>query len=245
MRAIPKTAVDLVAKWEGCELTAYRDIVGVVTIGFGHTGPEVKVGQKITQAQAKALLTEDLKTAAARIYKRIGPVADELSDNQWSALLSFVFNLGDGNPKKPEWTIWKVLKARKFDEVPAQMMRFVNAGGKRVQGLVNRRTSEVALWHEDEADEAPIPSSVTRSIPTPPTAIDSKPLTRSKSFMTAGATAIATGSAAVAEVSKTITPFADQSPIIGNMISTLAVVGAILAVATLVFVWLKKRGQLR
>ena len=57
-------------------------------------------------------------------------------DTQFSNM-SFVFNLGAG----AKWTIWKVLKARRFDEVPPQLMRFVNAGGRVVKGLVNRRAA--------------------------------------------------------------------------------------------------------
>lgn len=237
MRAIPDTAVELVLRWEGVKLVAYQDIVNVWTIGAGHTGPDVVPGLRITQAQARALLKDDLKIAATRLHARIGDVVEELSENQYAALLSFVFNLG----ANPSWTIWKVLKARQFDQVPAQIIRFVNAGGKRVQGLVNRRTAEVALWNAVEHHEEPLPSSVTRSIETPPTPIDSKPLVQSKSFMTAGATTIAAGSAAVAQVTQTLQPFSYNSELVGRVVSTLAVIGAALALATLIFVWLKKK----
>ena len=168
-RAIPDLAVDFVSRWEGCELAAYRDVVGILTVGYGHTGSDVIAGLKITKAQARALLADDLRVAAARLTARIGPVVDELTEAQYAALLSFVFNLG----ANPSWTIWKLLKARKFDQVPPQLMRFVNAGGKVVPGLVNRRAAEASLWHtvavDEGAHEPAPPSSVTRSTPTPPT----------------------------------------------------------------------------
>lgn len=241
MRPIPSPAIDFVARWEGRRLTAYRDVGGMLTVGYGHTGPDVFEGQTISAARARALLEADLVVAAARLCERVGEgVVEALTPSQYAALLSFVFNLG-ANPK---WTIWKVLKARRFDEVPPQLMRFVNAGGLVVQGLVNRRAAECALWHAPE-DEAPLeapPSSVTRVTPTPPTPADSKPLAASKSFTTAAATGVAAAAVAVGEVSKAVSPYAAQSEIVQRCVSALALAAAILAVASLAFAWLKRCG---
>lgn len=241
MRPIPPLAIDFVARWEGCSLTAYRDVAGVLTVGFGHTGPEVVEGQTITRTRARALLKTDLEMAAARLEARIGAaVIEALTAPQYAALLSFVFNLG----ANVSWTIWKVLKARRFDEVPPQLMRFVNAGGRVVHGLVNRRAAECALWHEAKGApaETELPSSVTRASPTPPTPADSKPLATSKSFTTAAATGVTAAAVAVGEVSKAVSPYAAQSALVGRCVSTLALVAAVLAVAALVFAWLKRRG---
>lgn len=241
MRPIPPLAIDFVARWEGRRLAAYRDVAGVLTVGYGHTGPDVFEGQTITVARARALLEADLVIAAARLCERVGEaVVEALTASQYAALLSFAFNLG-ANPK---WRIWKVLKARRFDEVPPQLMRFVNAGGRVVQGLVNRRAAECALWHEpaQAAPQEEPPSSVTRVTPTPPTPADSKPLTASKSFTTAAATGVATAAVAVGEVSRAVSPYAAQSEIVQRWVSTLAVAAAVLAVAALVFAWLKRRG---
>lgn len=239
MRTIPNAALDLVSKWEGCKLTAYQDIVDVWTIGYGSTGPHVTPGLTITKARARELLRDDLGIAASRIADRLkADVLADLTDNQYAALLSFVFNLG-ANPK---WTIWKILNARAFDQAPAQFMRFVMAGGKKVRGLVNRRSDEAALWtrgEPGEVDENP-PSSTTRAIETPPTPM-AKPLVTSKSFMTTGAAVLATAPVAVKQVSDAIQPFADTSPVIGQMFATLATVAAALAVAALAFQWLKHR----
>jgi lysozyme len=240
MRPIPDLAIDFVARWEGRRLTAYRDVAGILTVGYGHTGPEVVEGQTITAARAHALLKADLQTAAARLEARVGQdVVEALTTSQYAALLSFVFNLG----ADPRWTIWKVLKARRFDEVPPQLMRFVNAGGRVVQGLVNRRAAECALWHEGQGAPAETPpSSVTRVSPTPPTPTDTKPLAASKSFTTVAATGVTAAAVAVGEVSKAVSPYAAQSQLVERCVSALALAAAVLAVAAVVFAWLKRRG---
>src|SRR5690606_20072430 len=132
---------------------------------------QVHAGQRVALSQARAWLAEDLKTAAARLRAVAAPqVIEELSEAQYAALLSFVFNLG----ADPKWTIWKRLNARRFDAVPAEMMRFVHIGRTRVAGLVNRRAAEVALWVDGEGT-AP-PSSYSREEATPPAPHVFKPL---------------------------------------------------------------------
>ncbi len=170
MRAIPDLAVDFVARHEGRRLGAYQDQGGVWTIGYGHTGG-VKPGARITVAEARGLLKADLAVAGLRLACKLGVVADELTEPQYAALLSFVFNLGTGDPARREWTIWTRLRARRFDQVPLEMMKFVNAGGRKLQGLVNRRSEEVKLWSSDEPGSTTdvLSSGVTRVIPTPPT----------------------------------------------------------------------------
>lgn len=147
-REIPDAAAELVMAWEGRRLEAYRDSGGVWTIGFGHTAPGFGKGFKISLVIALAWLLEDLQIGAERLEKRIGrEVVDRLTDNQYAALLSFVFNLGAG----ADWTIWKLLREGRFDEVPNQMARFVHAGGVKLKGLVNRRAAEIQLWRSGPA----------------------------------------------------------------------------------------------
>lgn len=242
MRPVPDIAVRFVAEKEALRLKAYRDAGGIWTIGYGHTGPEVTAGLTITPETAEAWLRKDLEIAASRLSARIGDVVDELTEHQYAALLSFVFNLGCD----PKWTIWKVLKARAFDQVPAQMMRFVNAGGKKLQGLVNRRAAEVVLWSTDEpgSTDASPPSSVTRAVETPPAPTE-KPLVTSKSFITTAATVAATAPVAVKQVSDAIAPYADKSETVAKVAAALATIAAVLAVAALVFQWLKHRAAQR
>lgn len=246
MRAIPNVAVDFVGQWEGCELTAYQDIVGVWTVGYGSTGTYVFKGLKITKAQARELLRDDLKIAAARVIKRVGAaVVDELTENQWAAILSFTFNLGSGNPNKPEWTIWKRLRAKQFDQVPLEFMKFVNAGGKKVQGLVNRRAAEVKLWATDEpgSSEEVLPSSVTREIATPPTPADPTPPGKSATVITLATSAVAGVPVAAKTTMDAIQPYAEYAPIVHQALGGLAVVAACAVVLGLVLAWLSKRKQ--
>jgi lysozyme len=247
-RPIPDSALDLITRWEGCKLTAYLCPAGVWTIGYGSTGQHVVKGLKITKAQALALLKDDLRVAAERLRLRIGVIADELTANQYGALLSFVFNLG----ATPNWTIWKILKARAFEQVPMQLMRFTKARDPAtgqlvtVRGLVNRRTDEVRLWSLEDEHEEPValPSSTTRAVDTPPAPME-KPLATSKSFVASCAGAVAMAPVAINQVSETIKPYAEQSPVLGQVLGTLAVIGAALAVAALVFQWLKARNGRR
>lgn len=243
MREIPAQAIEIVARFEGLRLVTYADAVGVATIGYGHTGADVTKGQRITKDRARELLVSDLQIAAGRIRGVVkAPIIAALSDGQYAALLSFVFNLGCN----AKWSLWKVLNAGQFEAVPAQLRRFVNAGGKRLAGLVRRREAEAAMFAADiHAEEEVVPSSVTRSTPTPPTPEPVKPLVESKTFMTAGATAVASAAAGVAQVSQTIQPFAAQNDKVANIVATLAMVGAALAVLTLFFAWLKHRGAKR
>lgn len=79
--------------WEGCRLTAYRCPAGVPTIGYGHTGPDVKMGQTITKAEADALFTHDIEAFAERVGRIVPP---GLSQCQFDALVSLAYNIGIG-----------------------------------------------------------------------------------------------------------------------------------------------------
>ena len=239
MRDIPDIAVDFIAEHEGCKLTAYQDQVDVWTIGYGST-TGVKAGDKITKSQAKELLRSDLTTAATRLEQRIGSVVDEITQHQYAALLSFVFNVG----ANPSWTIWKRLKARLYDQVPLELMKFVNAGGSKIQGLVNRRADECKLWATDEPGTVVValPSSVTRGIGvTPPTPADPIPPQKSTQLISGGVAAAATTAVAAQQLTAQILPFATHSEAVGKIVSALAVIGAIAVVIGFVFAWIRKR----
>lgn len=147
MRAIPDEAVRIVAKWEGFKPLAYLCPAGVPTIGFGHTKTvsraDVATGRKITRADAEALLRRDLEDARAKLYRASAPAMASLTRQQYAALISFAYNLGWSN----RWGIARALRDGRIGDVPAEMRKFVNAGGRRLQGLVNRREDEVRLWN--------------------------------------------------------------------------------------------------
>ena len=135
-----QACIDLVKASEGCRLTAYRDSVGILTIGYGSTGG-IKPGQTITQAEAEAMLVDDLDAAAEAVHKL---VTVPLTQGQFDALCDFVFNLGEGRLR--DSTLLRLLNQGKYGEAAAQFRFWVMAGGKALPGLVTRRAAERALF---------------------------------------------------------------------------------------------------
>lgn len=142
---ISPSGIDLICNFEGKRLTAYDDGVGVWTIGFGTTvypnGMKVKKGDTCTEAQAKAYMAHDLKKFEATVNKA---VTVQLNQNQFDALVSLAYNIGANAFSKS--TLVKKLNANDIRGAADQFDIWVNAGGKRMQGLVNRRTVEKALF---------------------------------------------------------------------------------------------------
>lgn len=239
-RSVPDIAVSFVSEHEGLKLNAYRDSGGVLTVGYGHTGPEVGPTLRILQGKALDYLRQDLGHAAFRLSQKVrGDVIEGLSDEQYAALLSFVFNLGAG-----DWTIWKRLNAREFDRVPVEMMKFVNAGGRKIQGLVNRRAAECVLWAQGDADTHPEPappSSVTRQVGmTPPTAME-KPASTSKTFWAGGTVAAAGVVQGAQQLQALAAPQAGNSDLIAKLAGFAAVLIVAGGIAIMVFKWLEAR----
>ena len=133
----------LIKSFEGCRTVAYQDAVGVWTIGYGHT-IDVKEGMTITQHQCDVMLEVDIETYENYINKY---VIVSLTQNQFDALVSWVYNLGPTNLRNS--TMLKVLNAGKYEEVPYQMQRWNRAGGKVLKGLVVRRTAEAELFKNE------------------------------------------------------------------------------------------------
>lgn len=258
MRAIPQAAIDLVKEQEETHLFAYDDkfyparpaklgdhIYGTLTAGTGHTGADVSIGMVVTEATDVAWLVSDLGTAAKRLVERIGSdMVDGLTENQYAALLDFIFNMGAG----PAWTIWKRLKAKQYDQVPGELTKFVNWGSppKKSTDLVNRRNAEVALWAQGEpgTTDAPVPSSVTRAAPTPPMPADPVPLRKSKALIVGAAGAVAGAGPMINQVTQAIQPYADHSDYVQKALGILATVAAGCAAVGLFYVWVQKRNAL-
>lgn len=142
-RRINAAGLSHIQKWEGKRLTAYQDVAGIWTIGYGHTSaagaPKVVAGMKISDQEAVRILRADL----AKFEKRVTDLVKvPLTDNQYVALVSFDFNTGALHKS----TLLKKLNTGDYGAVPAELMKWVNAGGKRVQGLINRRAAEAGLW---------------------------------------------------------------------------------------------------
>jgi len=132
--------IDLIKHFEGCELEAYKCPAGVWTIGYGHI-KGVKEGMTITEVQAEEMLKSELNEYEGYINNL---VTAELNQNQFDAMVSWVYNLGGGNLKAS--TLLKVLNAGDYNGVPAQMMRWNKAGGKVLEGLTRRRQAEADLF---------------------------------------------------------------------------------------------------
>ncbi|WP_329413993.1 lysozyme [Acinetobacter indicus] len=142
---ISPSGIDLICNFEGKRLAAYDDGVGVWTIGFGTTvypnGIKVMKGDTCTEAQAKTYMAHDLKKFEATVNKA---VTVQLNQNQFDALVSLAYNIGTNAFSKS--TLVKKLNANDIRGAADQFDVWVNAGGKRMQGLVNRRTVEKALF---------------------------------------------------------------------------------------------------
>ena len=141
-----KDGLTLTEQFEGCRLVAYQDQVGVWTIGYGHTGSGVVSGLTITQDQAEDLLTSDVAASAAYVN---AAVMVELQQNEFDALVDFVFNLGRGAFAGS--TLLKNLNAGQFDAAAAQFDLWDHAGGQVVAGLLRRRQAEQAMFQGQPA----------------------------------------------------------------------------------------------
>lgn len=141
MHTINEQGLALIKEFEGCELKAYLCPAGVPTIGYGHTR-SAKLGQTISQADADALLREDLADSEDAVDQL---VTAPISDDQFSALVSFVFNVGMGAFERS--TLLSMLNANAgADTVAAQFLRWNKANGEELPGLTRRRHAERALF---------------------------------------------------------------------------------------------------
>ena len=141
-----KDGLAITEQFEGCRLVAYQDQVGVWTIGYGHTGSGVASGLTITQDQAIDLLASDVAASAAYVN---AAVTVELQQNEFDALVDFVFNLGRGAFAGS--TLLKNLNAGQFDAAATQFDLWDHAGGQVVAGLLRRRQAEQAMFQGQPA----------------------------------------------------------------------------------------------
>jgi lysozyme len=139
----------LTQQCEGLRLEAYQDSVGVWTVGYGHTGSDVRKGLTISEEQASDLLKKDVATAVAAVNRL---VTVSLSQNQFDALVDFVFNLGASRLAGSK--LLRKVNAGDFAGAAEQFLAWVRAGNQILPGLVTRRKAERALFLAmDEATE--------------------------------------------------------------------------------------------
>lgn len=140
MKATAK-AVELIKACESCSLKAYKCPAGVWTIGWGNTS-HAKAGMTCTQAQAYAWLNEDVAKTEDIVTDALDGAP--VTQNQFDALVSLVFNIGGGNFRKS--TLLKKLKAGDINGAATEFGRWVYAGKKIMPGLVMRRATEKKLF---------------------------------------------------------------------------------------------------
>lgn len=135
-----QAGIDLIKSFEGCKLDSYRDIVNILTIGYGHVGPDVHEGMEINQSMADGLLQHDLE----RFELGVSGMIAGLNSNQFSALVCFAYNVGLGNLKAS--TLLKKALVGDMDGAAAEFLKWNHAGGQVVAGLTRRRQAESDLF---------------------------------------------------------------------------------------------------
>ena len=141
---ISQEGISLIKRFEGCRLEAYLDSVGIPTIAYGRI-KNVRMGDTCTQEQAEKWLEEELPEYEGYINDL---VKFDLTQCQFDALCSWVYNLGPNNLK--ESTLLRVLNEGNHSAVPSEIKRWNKAGGKVLEGLMRRREAEALLFEGKE-----------------------------------------------------------------------------------------------
>lgn len=132
-----KKGLALTEGFESCRLVAYPDIKGIMTIGWGHTGPEVVEGLVWTQSQADSQLVMDLQRAENMVNQC---VTVDLTQGQFDALVDFAFNLGCNAEKGS--TLLKLVNENDMADAANEFEKWDHASGVVVAGLLRRRLAE-------------------------------------------------------------------------------------------------------
>ena len=132
-----KNGIELIKKFEGCRLTAYKPVITekYYTIGYGHYGADVQKDMRITHSQAEAYLKSDLQ----KFEKAVNNLGFTLTQNQFDSLVSFTYNCGAGNLKK-------LVKGRNLREIADALLLYDKSNGKPLKGLTRRRNEERTLF---------------------------------------------------------------------------------------------------
>lgn len=149
---ISNNGLNLIKKWEGCYLTAYQDIVGVWTIGYGTTNSDfeitltrIKRGLIISQAIADKWLLKSIKAKYEPKVNKYQKIYN-FNQNEYDALVSFCYNIGSIDQLTKNGT-------RTKEQIKEHWLAYCNAGGKQVQGLLNRRKDELNLFNTGSSEK--------------------------------------------------------------------------------------------
>lgn len=219
-----KEAIELIQHFEGCVLDAYQDERGIWTIGWGHTGPEVVQGKRITQIQADVIFHTDLSNVAIGIESVLKVI---LSPNQFGAVCSLVYNIGIDAFRNS--TLLKFINASNKEGVPSQFAvwnKILKNGKLEVSlGLVKRRAMEIGLWLKDDTNTfSRVVSSVTPEKP------KMTPLLYTKTIIGLGLASLARGIDFLTgfnftDAASQINQFSDLGPLIHRITFFLTVLG--------------------
>ena len=207
--SVSEAGVSLVKKFEGLhkvttegDVRAYRCPAGRWTIGWGHC-KGVKSGMRATVEECEKFLQEDLNEAGNVVTRFVNV---PLTQQQYDALASFVFNLGSGNFQSS--SLLKKLNQGLYDDIPEQIMRWnkarVEGELKALKGLTRRRTAEAALFSMD----APLADEGGDLMAQKPEQSAVKPLKKSKTLAGAG---VAGGAGIMTEVASQLQPLVGYS----------------------------------
>ena len=223
-----------VKEFEGLRLKAYKCPASVWTIGYGHTSaagaPIVTPELVITKDEAEEVLARDMEQYEEGVRKY---VKVDLTQGQFDALVDFAYNAGVGALQKS--TLLKKVNAEKFDEVPAEFMKWTKGGGKELPGLVRRRRAEVKLWRGLDT-EKPVPVDEARAEPDQPKA--SKSITQSRE---ANAAVAAGGLGTIAVVQEVMPMVREGGDLLGSFSPTVLILVVIIAAAGAVWYFRKQR----
>lgn len=139
IRTISNAGLQIIKNSEGLRLKAYRCPAGIPTVGYGHTAG-VRMGDVITEAQADAFLRDDVKDSEEAVRK----LCPTTTQGQFDALVSFTFNLGEGQLK--ESTLRRLHNEGNYSAAADQFARWRFADGVELAGLVKRRAAEKRLY---------------------------------------------------------------------------------------------------
>jgi len=141
MAKVSATCRRMIQNFEGLRLRAYRDTGGVLTIGYGHTGRDVRPGMVITRAKAEDLFCQDLKRFEGRVQNML---TRPLNQNQFDALVSLCYNIGPSALRKS--ALMRLVNEGKLEVAAKQFDRWTRDNGRKLAALVKRRAIEKEMF---------------------------------------------------------------------------------------------------
>ena len=226
--------LDHIKEFEGLRLKAYKCPASVLTIGYGHTSsagsPNVIPGMIISREEADAILKRDIAQYedAVRDLLKV-----EVTQGQFDALVDFAYNAGPDALAKS--TLLKRVNASRFDEVPAEFMKWTRAGGKELPGLVRRRREAVKLWRGLETVN---PVNIDEARVQPDTPLAKRTISQSREANGA----VVAGSAGAIAVAREVVPIVQEGgSLLSSLSPTVAICLVVVVAAAAIWYFRKQR----